>query len=151
LIPALTELNPWAVVNTAGYVLVDDAEREPDTCRRVNTDGAAILAHSCQKLGVALLTFSSDLVFDGAVHSPYVESDRVAPLNVYGQSKAEAEVKVLEACPTSLVIRTSAFFGPWDEYNFISVALRTLAAGHTFVAAQDSVVSPTYVPGSCPC
>lgn len=144
--PALTELNPWAVVNTAGYVRVDDAEREPDTCRRVNTDGAAILAHSCQKLGVALLTFSSDLVFDGAVHSPYVESDRVAPLNVYGQSKAEAEVRVLEACPTSLVIRTSAFFGPWDEYNFISVALRTLAAGHTFVAAQDTVVSPTYVP-----
>lgn len=143
---ALTELNPWAVVNTAGYVRVDDAEREPDTCRRVNTDGAAILAHSCQKLGVALLTFSSDLVFDGAIHSPYIESDRVAPLNVYGQSKAEAEVKVLEACPTSLVIRTSAFFGPWDDYNFISIALRTLAAGHTFVAAQDTVVSPTYVP-----
>lgn len=143
---ALTELNPWAVVNTAGYVRVDDAEHEPDICRRVNTHGAAILAHSCQKLGVALLTFSSDLVFDGVVHLPYVESDRVAPLNVYGQSKAEAEVKVLEACPTSLVIRTSAFFGPWDEYNFISVALRTLAAGHTFVAAQDSVVSPTYVP-----
>lgn len=143
---ALTALRPWAVVNTAGYVRVDDAEREPDTCHRVNADGAAILAQSCQKQGVALLTFSSDLVFDGASLSPYIESDTVAPLNVYGKSKAEAEVRVLTACPSSLVIRTSAFFGPWDEYNFLTIALRTLAAGHTFVAAQDAVISPTYVP-----
>lgn len=143
---ALTTLNPWAVVNTAGYVRVDDAEREPDACHRVNADGAAILAQSCQRQGVALLTFSSDLVFDGASLSPYIESDTVAPLNVYGKSKAEAEVRVLEACPSSLIIRTSAFFGPWDEYNFLTVALRTLAAGHTFVAAQDGIVSPTYVP-----
>jgi len=143
---ALAGLNPWAVVNTAGYVRVDDAEREPDACRRVNADGPAILAQSCQRQGVALLTFSSDLVFDGASLSPYIESDTVAPLNIYGKSKAEAEVRVLEACPSALVIRTSAFFGPWDEYNFLTVALRTLAAGHTFVAAQDGVVSPTYVP-----
>lgn len=143
---ALTALNPWAVVNTAGYVRVDDAEREPDTCRSVNTDGPAILAQSCQKQGVALLTFSSDLVFDGASLSPYIESDTVAPLNVYGKTKAEAEVRVLAACPSALVVRTSAFFGPWDEYNFLTIALRTLAAGHTFVAAQDAVVSPTYVP-----
>jgi dTDP-4-dehydrorhamnose reductase len=95
---------------------------------------------------VALLTFSSDLVFDGASLSPYVESDAVAPLNVYGYSKAEAEVRVLSACPESLVIRTSAFFGPWDEYNFLTVALRTLAAGHRFVAAEDAIISPTYVP-----
>lgn len=141
-----TALRPWAVINTAGYVRVDDAEREPDTCRRVNADGATILAQICQKHGVALLTFSSDLVFDGASVSPYLESNPVAPLNVYGQSKAEAEVRVLEACPSALVIRTSAFFGPWDEYNFLTVALRTLAAGKTFVAAQDAVVSPTYVP-----
>jgi dTDP-4-dehydrorhamnose reductase len=44
------------------------------------------------------------------------------------------------------VIRTSAFFGPWDEYNFVTIALRHLTAGQTFVAAEDSVVSPTYVP-----
>jgi dTDP-4-dehydrorhamnose reductase len=143
---ALKMLKPWAVVNAAGYVRVDEAEHQPDVCRRVNADGAAILAQNCQKQGVALLTFSSDLVFDGTSVSPYLESDPVAPLNVYGQSKAEAEVRVLKACPSSLVIRTSAFFSPWDEYNFLTVALRTLAAGHTFVAAQDAVISPTYVP-----
>lgn len=143
---ALRMLKPWAVVNAAGYVRVDEAEHQPDVCHRVNADGAAILAQNCQKQGVALLTFSSDLVFDGASVSPYLESDPVAPLNVYGQSKAEAEVRVLKACPSALVVRTSAFFSPWDEYNFLTVALRTLAAGHSFVAAQDAVISPTYVP-----
>ena len=143
---AISEIDPWAVVNAAGYVRVDDAEREPDICLRVNAEGPAILAAACARRGVALLTFSSDLVFDGTFATPYVESDAVAPLNVYGRSKVEAEARVLKAHPSSLVIRTSAFFGPWDEYNFVTIALRQLAAGHTFVAAEDSIVSPTYVP-----
>jgi len=143
---ALTQLNPWAVVNAAGYVRVDDAEREVDACLRVNAQGPAILAASCAKQGVPLLTFSSDLVFDGACTTPYVESNAVAPLNVYGRSKVEAEVRVLKAHPSALVIRTSAFFGPWDDYNFVTIALRQLSAGQTFVAAEDGVVSPTYVP-----
>ncbi|MBW4545298.1 MAG: sugar nucleotide-binding protein [Symplocastrum torsivum CPER-KK1] len=143
---ALTELNPWAVVNAAGYVRVDDAEREVDACLRANAEGPAILAASCARQGIPLLTFSSDLVFDGTCATPYIETDAVAPLNVYGRSKAEAEVRVLQAHPLALVIRTSAFFGPWDDYNFVTIALRQLAAGQTFVAAEDSVVSPTYVP-----
>ena len=142
----LTELKPWAIVNAAGYVRVDDAELEPDACRRENADGPAVLAERCARHGVQLLTFSSDLVFDGVSTSPYVESDSVAPLNVYGRSKGEAEVRVLQALPSALVIRTSAFFGPWDEYNFITVALRTLSAGKPFVAVEDAVISPTYIP-----
>ena len=142
----LSDLKPWAVVNAAGYVRVDDAEREPDACWRSNAEGAAALAQACARHGVALLTFSSDLVFDGANTTPYIESDAVAPLNVYGRSKALAEMRVLESLPESLVIRTSAFFGPWDEYNFVTIALRELAAGNSFVAADDAIVSPTYVP-----
>lgn len=142
----LAELKTWAVVNTAGYVRVDDAEREPDLCRFINTDGAAILAASCAEHNAAFVTFSSDLVFDGNRAEPYVESCKVSPLNVYGHSKAIAEHKVLTSHPCSLVIRTSAFFGPWDEYNFLAIALRTLASGQPFIAAEDSVVSPTYVP-----
>lgn len=142
----LQELNPWAVVNAAGYVRVDDAEREPDACLRVNTEGPAILATACAERNVPLLTFSSDLVFDGLGSIPYVESDAVAPLNVYGRSKALAEERVLKAHPNALTIRTSAFFGPWDEYNFVTIALRCLSAGQTFTAAEDAIVSPTYVP-----
>ena len=143
---ALEEFEPWALVNAAGYVRVDDAEREPELCFRENTKGPETLARICARRAVKLATFSSDLVFDGQQQRPYVESDRVAPLNVYGQSKAEAEARVLEAHPASLVLRTSAFFGPWDEYNFVTAALRTLSAGQRFVAASDAVISPTYVP-----
>lgn len=142
----LSDLNPWAVVNTAGYVRVDDAEREPHLCQKINADGAAILANACVKRDTALVTFSSDLVFDGTSTAPYLESSEVSPLNVYGHSKAIAEQWVLEAHPCSLVIRTSAFFGPWDEYNFLTIVLRTLSAGHPFIAAEDAIVSPTYVP-----
>ncbi len=143
---ALAEFEPWAVVNTAGYVRVDDAEREAEKCMRENAEGAATLAEACARHGAALLTFSSDLVFDGAKGSPYVESDAVSPLNVYGRSKALAEQRVSELLPSALVVRTSAFFGPWDEYNFITLALAALAEGREFVAADDLIISPTYVP-----
>jgi dTDP-4-dehydrorhamnose reductase len=149
---ALDTLTPWAVVNTAGYVRVDDAEGEPERCFRENATGPATLAGACAARGIALVTFSSDLVFDGRKGAPYVEGDAVNPLNVYGRSKAEAEARVLDVHPGALVVRTSAFFGPWDEYNFVTAVLRALAAGEPFRAASDAVVSPTYVPdlvGAC--
>jgi dTDP-4-dehydrorhamnose reductase len=143
---ALDEHEPWAVINTAGYVRVDDAEREVEKCLRENSTGAKTLAKACAQRGVRLVTFSSDLVFDGKSEKPYVESDAPAPLNVYGRSKAEAEREVLRLHPSALVVRTSAFFGPWDEYNFVTIALRALASHQRFRAADDSIVSPTYVP-----
>ena len=143
---ALAGHRPWAVVNAAGYVRVDQAENEAERCYRENALGPAVLAQACRDHGVRLLTFSSDLVFDGAARTPYVESDGVRPLGVYGCSKARAESQVLAILPSALVVRTAAFFGPWDEHNFLAAALRTLAAGHRFRAAGDTVVSPTYVP-----
>jgi dTDP-4-dehydrorhamnose reductase len=125
---------------------VDDAEREHERCRRENAIGPAVLAEACAERGISLVTFSSDLVFDGKGRRPYVESDPVGPLNVYGRTKAEAETRVLELFPSALVIRTSAFFGPWDMHNFVTIALRLLSAGEPFTAADDAVVSPTYVP-----
>ena len=143
---ALDKYRPWAVVNTAGYVRVDDAERDAERCFRENAIGPAILAAACARHGVHLTTFSSDLVFDGALDRPYVESDTVAPLNVYGRSKAEAELRVQDKHPGALVVRTSAFFGPWDKYNFVTLALQALERGEPFRAARDMAVSPTYVP-----
>ncbi|HVE49431.1 MAG TPA: family 1 glycosylhydrolase [Casimicrobiaceae bacterium] len=143
---ALERYAPWAVVNAAGYVRVDDAERDAARCFRENTLGPEALAVACRTHHVALVTFSSDLVFDGSRHEPYVESDAPAPLNVYGRSKAEAESRVLAHHPDALVVRTSAFFGPWDEHNHVTLALQALHAGRPFRAATDLVVSPTYVP-----
>jgi dTDP-4-dehydrorhamnose reductase len=143
---SLAEHCPWAVINTAGYVRIADAEREPDLCRRENATGAALLADACARLDIPFVTFSSDLVFDGAKGRPYVESDPVCPSGVYGITKAEAERRVQDAHPSALVVRTSAFFGPWDEYNFVFLALRNLAAGREVTANENAVVSPTYVP-----
>jgi dTDP-4-dehydrorhamnose reductase len=142
----LDEAQPWAIINTAGYVRVDEAERDCDRCHRENARGPALLATACAERGTRLVTFSSDLVFDGAQARPYLESDPTAPLGVYGVTKAEGEREVLRRLPEALVIRTSAFFGPWDEHNFMTIALRTLAGGRPLRAACDSVVSPTYVP-----
>lgn len=142
----LDQIQPWALVNAAGYVRVDDAERDAERCFRENTQGPLHLAAACARHRLPLLTFSSDLVFDGRRDAPYVESDAIAPLNIYGRSKAEAECGVLDRHPQALVVRSSSFFGPWDEHNFITVALRTLQAGKPFAAAYDLTVSPTYVP-----
>lgn len=114
----LTQLNPWAVFTTAGYVRVHDAEREPHLCRRIDADGAEILAAACLEQEIGLVTFSSDLVFDGNCAAPYLESDTVAPLNVYGYSKSMAERWVLATHPCSLVICTSAFLNPGTSTTF---------------------------------
>jgi dTDP-4-dehydrorhamnose reductase len=143
---ALGTSHPWAVVNCAGFVRVDDAEREQHACRAANVTGAAVLARGCVDAGARLVTFSTDLVFDGEKGSPYVESDAVRPLSEYGRTKAEAEAEVGAISADALVVRTAAFFADHDDYNFVTLALRALSSGARFEAASDVVVSPTYVP-----
>lgn len=143
---ALARHQPWAVVNTAGYVRVDDAETDPDRCYRENTTGPRLLAAACAAQGVQLLTFSSDLVFDGQQAAPYIEAAAAQPLNVYGRSKLLAEQAVLAHLPSALVVRTSAFFSAWDEHNFVYHALTAARQGEPFEAADDLYISPTYVP-----
>jgi dTDP-4-dehydrorhamnose reductase len=143
---ALERIRPWAVISTAGYVRVADAEREPERCFRENTEGAVNLALACARSAIPLVTFSSDLVFDGRLGRAYVESDAPCPTCVYGASKFEAERLVSAACPAALILRTSAFFGPWDPHNSVYHTLRALAAGDQCQAAADCTITPTYVP-----
>ncbi|MBD0258867.1 MAG: sugar nucleotide-binding protein, partial [Cytophagales bacterium] len=143
---AIRHYKPWAVINAAGYAKVDGAERNPDLCFRLNTHGPAVLAQACREHDVQLITFSSALVFDGNTRTPYLESDKVYPLNVYGNSKAKAERRVLEIFPETLIIRTSTFFGPWDQTNFMSTALRTIAQGRPILVPDNLYVSPAYLP-----
>ncbi len=142
---ALARWRPWAVVNAAGFVRVDEAEREPQHWRE-NVVGAQVLAAACARAGVRLLVFSSDLVFDGEATRPYLESDTPRPLNAYGRSKLEAERRVLGHAPQALVVRTAAFFGPWDPHNFLTRVLDALRRGDTVSVPGDQRVSPTYVP-----
>ena len=143
---AIVRFKPWAIVNAGGYVRVDEAEADVDRCMRENALGPTVLALACIRHALRFMTFSTDLVFDGVKEQPYVESDPANPLGVYGRSKLEAERRVLDADPQALVIRTSAFFGPWDQHNFVTQALNALDAGLPFQAARDVTVAPTYVP-----
>ena len=143
---AIERWRPWAVVNASGYVRIDAAESDVERCFRENAIGPAVLAVQCAKAGIGLLTFSSDQVFDGRASRPWVEHDMPAPLNAYGRSKAAAERAVLAAWPKAMVVRTSAFFGPWDRHNFLVHALDAAESGRLFLADDDVRVSPTYLP-----
>lgn len=142
----IAKKRPWAIINAAGFVRVDDAEASSNDCYKVNTEGPGNIAALSKKYNFKFVTFSSDLVFDGEKNQAYLESDKVAPLNIYGRSKALAEKLVLERDSSALVIRTSAFFGPWDRYNFAHHVLSTAMGGSSFTAVSDQVISPTYVP-----
>jgi dTDP-4-dehydrorhamnose reductase len=142
----VANVRPWAIVNASGYVRVDAAERERDLCWRINVQGPATLANAAARAGIPLLTFSSDLVFDGRQDHPYTEDDPVSPLSVYGSSKAASEMIVLDRWARTLVVRTAAFFGPWDPDNFVTRTIEAFLAGESSIAADDEIISPTYVP-----
>lgn len=146
ILNAIDKYSPWAVINAAGFVRVDEAEDNVDRCFDENSRGPIKLAMICRQKGLKLMSFSSDLVFDGTKNTPYIESDLPNPLNVYGQSKFEKERLIQELGPDALIIRTSAFFGPWDPYNFVHAVFNTLTEGRDFQAVDDLRISPTYVP-----
>ena len=143
---ALERDKPWAIINTAGFVRVADAEQMSDECFRINVAGPELLANACRLHGTPLVTFSSDLVFDGKLGRSYVEPDEPAPTCEYGRSKAEAEARLMDIDSDALIIRTSAFFGPWDRYNFLFHTIEQLKRGEDVVACDKTFVSPTYVP-----
>jgi dTDP-4-dehydrorhamnose reductase len=142
----IEKYKPWAIINSAGYVDVQKAESDSEACLRANLTGPTILARFCAENTIRLVSFSSDLVFDGRKNSPYNENDVTSPLNMYGISKAKAERSVLEIFPEALIIRTSAFFSEFDQYNFVYKSLDAAMSKTEFMAADDVIISPTFVP-----
>lgn len=137
---------PWAVVNATGMSDADRAEREPERCWRDNVGGPRALAAACRAGGVRLVTFSSDLVFNGRSRCPYRESSTLDPLGALGRSKREGERAVLDELPSALVVRTAGLFGPSNGGGVLGAALDEVAAGRVTDAADDWVLSPTYIP-----
>jgi dTDP-4-dehydrorhamnose reductase len=146
---ALDAHRPWAVINAAGWVRVDEAEDEEAACFAANCVGATELAIACAERGLPTVNFSSDLVFDGTLDRRYGEGNPCTPLGAYGRSKAAMEAAVGALPGRHLIVRTAAFFSPWDRHNFAVHAVEALAAGQRFAAAEDQIVSPAYVPDLC--
>lgn len=139
------QLDPWAVINAAGWVRIDEAEAESALCHAANCSGAINVARACDARAVPYMVFSSDQVFDGAAPAGYDEDAAPRPLNVYGASKRGAELGCL-AFARSIVVRTAAFFSPYDPHNFAMQVEQALRDGRPFSASHRHVVTPTYVP-----
>ena len=130
------------VVSAAAYTAVDHAESEPDRAFRINRDGAAAVARAAARLGLPLLHLSTDYVFDGSKPEPYRESDPTAPLGVYGRSKRDGELAVLEAHPSALVLRTAWVYGPTGA-NFLRTMLRLAGERERLRVVDDQIGNPT--------
>jgi dTDP-4-dehydrorhamnose reductase len=139
---ALARHRPSIVVNAAAYTKVDLAESEPDEARRVNETGAGLLASACAEGGVPIVHLSTDFVFDGQKPDPYVETDPVAPLSVYGRTKAAGEDAVRSAAARHVIIRTSWVYGPYGQ-NFLKTMLRLARERDELRVVADQHGAPT--------
>jgi dTDP-4-dehydrorhamnose reductase len=122
LFEQLSELNeiPDVIINTVAYTAVDKAESEEEIAHRVNAEAVSELADFCSLHEVVLIHFSTDYVFNGEKNSPYTEDDECNPLGVYGGTKREGELSVLE-CETGIVIRLSWLYSNYGKNFYLTM------------------------------
>jgi dTDP-4-dehydrorhamnose reductase len=131
------------VINVAAYTAVDRAETEADLAYAVNQKGPAHVADACHQRGIPLIHISTDYVFDGEKKTPYVEDDKVAPINVYGHSKAEGEKEVTNRISHHIIVRTSWMYSSHGN-NFVKTILRVAQMNESLNVVDDQFGSPTY-------
>ena len=141
--PLLAERRPALVVNAAAYTAVDRAESEPGAARALNADLPARAARACAEAGVPLAHISTDYVFDGSKPAPYVETDPLAPLGVYGRTKAEGEAAVAAAGGRAAVVRTAWVYGA-EGANFVRTMLRLAETRDEVGVVGDQHGNPTW-------
>ena len=145
LFEQLSELNeiPDVIINTVAYTAVDKAESEEELAHRVNAEAASELADFCALHDIVLIHFSTDYVFNGEKNSPYTESDECNPLGVYGRTKREGELAVLE-CGTGIVIRLSWLYSNYGK-NFYLTMKNAMASdpSRELSVVNDQVGCPT--------
>jgi dTDP-4-dehydrorhamnose reductase len=134
---------PDWIVLAAAYTNVDDCESHPDLAFAVNRDGAVNVADAAKSSGAKLMFISSDYVFDGKKTSPYETGDARNPQSVYGRSKAEAEIKLLDVLPECCIVRTSWLFGTGGR-SFPDTILRLAASRPALDVVNDQHGCPTY-------
>ncbi|HZB92799.1 MAG TPA: dTDP-4-dehydrorhamnose reductase, partial [Stellaceae bacterium] len=130
------------VVNLAAYTAVDRAESEAERAFAVNRDGPARLAEACTRAGIPLLHVSTDYVFDGTKAAAWRESDPVAPLSVYGRSKAAGEAAIRERLERHLILRSAWIFGRAGG-NFVKTMLRLGSEREELRVVADQRGCPT--------
>ncbi len=144
---ALMPGQPDVIINTAAFHKVEEVEQNPTQAFAVNTVGPRNLALASQELNSTLIHLSTDYVFSGSKGKPYVETDPVDPLNIYGISKAAGEMVVRALWPRHFIIRTSGLYGKAGSSgkggNFVELMLRLAQQGKPIRVVDDQILIPT--------
>ncbi|MDE1162436.1 MAG: NAD(P)-dependent oxidoreductase [Acidobacteriaceae bacterium] len=139
----IAEHKPSAVICAAGATDVERCESDNAWASAANHLGPLALARAARNIPFAFL--STDYVFDGAA-GPYAETDATRPLSVYGRTKLEGELAVLDEHPSALVLRTTTVYGPDPQKkNFLYTLSRVLNSGGTMRCPTDQLATPTHV------
>jgi dTDP-4-dehydrorhamnose reductase len=140
---AIRDTRPARVVNAAALTNVDRAEREPDLARALNEIAPATMADEARRVGVPIVHYSTDYVFDGDRDTPYDEEAVPNPINRYGCTKLDGERAIAASGAPHMIIRTSWVYSR-DGSGFVATVLRQLASQRELRVVVDQVGSPTW-------
>ena len=138
----ISNYQPDCVVNASAYTAVDKAETEGDLAYAVNCEAVKVLGEIAERANFKLVHISTDFVFDGAKSRPYTPADECRPLGVYGETKRQGELALLEACPAACIIRTGWLYGRAGK-NFMTTMLGLMQQGTDLRVVCDQVGTPT--------
>ncbi len=139
----IASTEPNVVINAAAYTAVDKAESEPLLAHQLNASAPSEMARTCAERGALFVHYSTDYVFNGNNTRPWIESDPVDPINVYGKTKADGELGVIGSGAAAFIFRTSWVFGSHGA-NFVRTMLRLGAEREELSVVGDQVGSPTW-------
>jgi dTDP-4-dehydrorhamnose reductase len=139
----LFEKNISLAINAAAYTAVDKAESEPEQAFDVNSNGSTCMASACSRANIPLIHISTDYVFNGEKKEPYVETDVISPLGVYGKSKAQGEAEVKNNLKHHIILRTSWVYGI-DGHNFVKTMLSLAKTTDIIRVVDDQLGCPTF-------
>lgn len=131
------------IVNCAAYTAVDKAESNKELCTTLNTVAPAYLAAAVERRDGAMIQISTDYVFDGTHHTPYVETDTPAPDSVYGSTKLAGELGVQKMCQRTMIIRTAWLYSTFGN-NFVKTMIRLGKEKSELGVIFDQIGTPTY-------
>lgn len=131
------------IVNCAAYTAVDKAESNEQLCTLLNATAPGYLAKAIDRRGGWMIQVSTDYVFDGTHHTPYLETDSVCPNSVYGRTKLAGEQQVQQACRQSMIIRTAWLYSPFGN-NFVKTMVRLGHEKDELGVIFDQIGTPTY-------
>ena len=134
---------PGLIINAAAHTAVDLAESEPDAAFAINAVAPGILAEEAKALGIPLIHYSTDYVFDGSKPAPYTENDMPNPLGVYGHSKLAGERAIAAVGGQYLILRTSWVYSSHGK-NFLLTMQRLLQEKPQMRIVADQIGAPTW-------